>query len=149
MNHEQIKKILLESQGFKKEYENEFDISFEVAKYIRQLRIKYGLTQAKLAKLVKTKQASIARIENPGSPMPSLRFLKKIAKAFKTELIPPKFLELEKEKNETNNKAMGIKICWVRSDIKSDIFEDISKQESRQTNFDLTSKNTNINKINN
>lgn len=108
MKHNQIKKMLLEDQGFKKEYENEFDVSFEVAKYVRQLRIKHELTQAKLAKLVKTKQTSIARIENPGSPMPSLRFLKKIAKALKTELIPPKFLELEDEirKNESNEKII-------------------------------------------
>ena len=74
-----------------------------MAKYVRQLRIKHGLTQAKLAKLVKTRQASIARLENPGSPMPSLRFLKKIAKAFKTELIPPKFLELENKISRSEN----------------------------------------------
>jgi len=147
MNHEQIKKILLENKSFKKEFENELDISFKVAENIRELRIKHGFTQVKLAKLIKTRQASIARIENPGSPMPSLRFLKKIAKAFKTELIPPKFLELEKERNETNN--IVVKICWVGSDIKSDIYKDISKQENSMANYDLTSKNTNINEINN
>lgn len=95
MNHEQLKKILLNDRKFKAEYENKSDVSYEIAKSVRQLRIKHGLTQEKLAKLLKTKQASIARIENPASPMPSLRFLKEIAMAFKTELIPPKFLALE------------------------------------------------------
>ena len=138
MNHEQAKKRLLENQSFKKEYENESDISFKVAEDIRQLRIKHGLTQAKLAKLVKTRQASIARIENPGSPMPSLRFLNKIAKALKTELVPPKFSELEKE--------IRVKIYYFDRGIKNDIFKEILKHGSQQPNFDLTSKNTDINK---
>ncbi len=95
MNHNQFKKILLKNKKFKAEYENKSDISYEIAKSIRQLRINHGLTQEELAKLVKTEQPSIARIENPGSKAPSLNFLQRIAKALNTELIPPKFSELE------------------------------------------------------
>ena len=47
---------------------------------IARLRILKGLTQKQLAKLVGTRQPSIARLEN-GSSLPSLSFLEKVAEA--------------------------------------------------------------------
>jgi DNA-binding XRE family transcriptional regulator len=47
---------------------------------IARLRIQRGLTQAQLAELVGTRQASIARFEN-GNSTPSLSFLRRIAEA--------------------------------------------------------------------
>ena len=66
------------------------DFEFEVSFLITELRLKFGLTQAELAKKIVTKQPSIARMES-GAELPSLRILKKIADALKIKIIPPKF----------------------------------------------------------
>jgi transcriptional regulator with XRE-family HTH domain len=66
------------------------DFEFEVSFLITELRLKFGLTQAGLAKKIGTKQPSIARMES-GVELPSLRILKKIADALKVKIIPPKF----------------------------------------------------------
>lgn len=47
---------------------------------IARLRIQKGLTQAQLAKLVGTRQPSIARLES-GERRPSLSFLQRVAEA--------------------------------------------------------------------
>ena len=47
---------------------------------IARLRISRGLTQTQLAKMVGTRQPSIARLEN-GSSVPSISFLQKVAAA--------------------------------------------------------------------
>jgi DNA-binding XRE family transcriptional regulator len=52
----------------------------EAGYQIARLRIQRGLTQAQLAKMVGTRQPSIARLEN-GSSVPSLSFLERIAAA--------------------------------------------------------------------
>jgi transcriptional regulator with XRE-family HTH domain len=52
----------------------------EAGYQITRLRIQRGLTQAQLAKMVGTRQPSIARLEN-GSSVPSLSFLERIAGA--------------------------------------------------------------------
>jgi len=52
---------------------------------IARLRIARGLTQEQLARMVGTKQPSIARLEN-GSSVPSLSFLRRIADALKATL---------------------------------------------------------------
>ena len=56
--------------------ERELEPGYQVAR----LRIQRGLTQAQLAKMVGTRQPSIARLEN-GTSVPSLSFLDRIAKA--------------------------------------------------------------------
>jgi transcriptional regulator with XRE-family HTH domain len=70
------------------------DWKFEVSWLITEARLFTGLTQAKLAKKMKTKQPSIARVES-GRMLPSLEFLDKLAKAIGTELILPKFKFME------------------------------------------------------
>jgi transcriptional regulator with XRE-family HTH domain len=49
------------------------------------LRLAKGLTQEDLAKMLNTKQESIARLENGGS-LPSLSTMKKLAEALDAEL---------------------------------------------------------------
>jgi len=101
MNFEQFENELLKSSNYKKNKESlKDDLAFILGKMILEGRIFKGITQKELARLVKTKQPSIARIEN-GSQLPSLSFVKKIAEALGTHLIPPKlgfFEDMEKAK---------------------------------------------------
>ena len=55
---------------------NELEPGYQIAR----LRIQRGLTQADLAKMIGTRQPSIARLEN-GASIPSLSFLERIAEA--------------------------------------------------------------------
>jgi transcriptional regulator with XRE-family HTH domain len=103
MDFKNFKKKLLEDPSFKKEYEKR-DITWEIAKMIIEARIFKGLTQEKLARLMRTKQPSIARIEN-GNTLPSLSFLERMALAMHAQLEIPKFNFENK-----NNKTIEIKI---------------------------------------
>lgn len=75
------------------------DIGFQIGKLIEHARALKCLTQAELAARVGTKQSSISRIES-GSSVPSISFLVKIAAAFNTDLISPKFAFMEHVQNE-------------------------------------------------
>jgi transcriptional regulator with XRE-family HTH domain len=61
------------------------DMKFLMSVAITDLRVRKGLTQAKLASMIGTKQPSIARWE-AGQELPSVRSLNKIAKACKMKL---------------------------------------------------------------
>jgi len=66
----------------------EFVEEAEKIKYAYQiirLRLKRGLTQAQLAKIVGTKQSSIARLES-GKIQPRLSFLRRVVKALDGDL---------------------------------------------------------------
>lgn len=95
MNYQDFKKKLLQDPKFRKEYYKR-DLTFDIANMIIEARINKGFSQKKLAKLMKTEQPSIARVER-GNCLPSLRFLEKMAKAMRTYLIIPRFAFLEKE----------------------------------------------------
>lgn len=58
----------------------------EISNLITAARLYKGLSQEELARLVKTKQPSIARLES-GKELPSVSFLDRIAKALHTLLI--------------------------------------------------------------
>lgn len=90
MNYKKFKEELLKEDAIlKKEYEKR-DLAFEISKIIIEARIFKGLTQAKLARLMKTKQPSIARVEN-GNFLPSISFLEKMALAMGARLEIPTF----------------------------------------------------------
>lgn len=76
---------LLEKESFRKEYEKQEPI-FDIARQVIHLRISRNKTQEELARLVKTKQPSIARIES-GNSSSSLKMLEKIAKALGGKLV--------------------------------------------------------------
>ncbi|MFA5431336.1 MAG: helix-turn-helix transcriptional regulator [Candidatus Paceibacterota bacterium] len=69
---------------------NKKDLSFELSNLITEARIYAGISQAELAKRMKTSQPNIARAES-GNITPSLTFLIKVAEAVGTSLILPKF----------------------------------------------------------
>lgn len=85
MNLKEFKKELLNVSKIRKEFES-YDLAFEISQMLIEARVIKGVTQSKLAELIKTKQSGIARAEN-GTVLPKLSFLKKIADAFHTHLI--------------------------------------------------------------
>lgn len=90
MNYKKFKKSLLASdKELAKEY-NKRDIVLEISKAVIEARIFKGLTQIKLARLMKVQQPAIARIEN-GNNLPSLSFLERMAIAMGARLEIPKF----------------------------------------------------------
>lgn len=84
MDWEEYEKILMQKPGFKKALD-ETKLEYQIARELIKTRIEKGLTQADVAKLVKTKQSVISRVEN-AKTTPSLSFLKRVADALNTEL---------------------------------------------------------------
>ncbi len=84
MNWKEHKKKLLKDPEFMKEYEA-LEPEYKLAAALVRLRLAKGLTQEELARLLNTKQESIARLESGGS-LPSLSTVKKLADALDAEL---------------------------------------------------------------
>jgi len=84
MNWKQHKKRLLKDPEFGAEYEA-LEPEYKLAATLIRLRLAKGLTQEQLARLLNTKQESIARLES-GSSLPSLSTVKKLADALDAEL---------------------------------------------------------------
>lgn len=102
-----IKNELLKKPGFRKEYHKE-DKNFEQAQMVMEVRISHGLTQTQLARLVKTKQPSIARLEG-GAHTPSLVLLQKIADALKIHMSWPRFETIESTIGANNTHVNTLK----------------------------------------
>ncbi len=84
MTFEEHKKILLKNPEFRKIYE-ETRLEREIARALIRARIEKSLTQAQLAKKLKTRQSVISRVES-GQTTPSLSLLKRLATALNTSL---------------------------------------------------------------
>jgi transcriptional regulator with XRE-family HTH domain len=84
MNWKEQKKKLMQNPEFVREY-NALEPEYKLASALIRLRLAKGLTQEDLAKMLNTKQESIARLENAGS-LPSLSTMKKLAKALDADL---------------------------------------------------------------
>jgi transcriptional regulator with XRE-family HTH domain len=84
MNWKEHKKQLMEDPEFRKEYEA-LEPEYQLAATLIRLRLAKGLTQDELAKVLNTKQSSIARLES-GSSLPSLSMVKKVADALDAKL---------------------------------------------------------------
>ena len=84
MNWREHKKLLMRDPEFNREYEN-LETEYKFAVNLIRLRLTKGLTQEDLAKMLNTKQESIARLENGGS-LPSLSTMKKIANVLGADL---------------------------------------------------------------
>ena len=78
------KKRVLKNPAFKVEYDR-LQPEFEVINALVQARAKNGLTQAKLAQKIGTKQSVISRLEI-GRANPTVAFLKKLAGALNARL---------------------------------------------------------------
>jgi predicted transcriptional regulator len=84
MNWKEQKKQLMKNPEFVKEYKA-LEPEYKLAANLIRLRLAKGLTQEDLAKMLNTKQESIARLENGGS-LPSLSTIKKLAEALDADL---------------------------------------------------------------
>ncbi|KUK32065.1 MAG: Helix-turn-helix domain protein [Thermoanaerobacterales bacterium 50_218] len=84
MKWSEFKKDLMKNPAFREEYEN-LEPEYQLVKAIVERRKLKGMTQAELARKVGTRQSAIARLES-GSYNPSLRFLKKVAKALDAKI---------------------------------------------------------------
>jgi transcriptional regulator with XRE-family HTH domain len=84
MNWKEQKKQLMKNPEFVREY-NALEPEYKLAAALIRLRLAKGLTQEDLAKMLNTKQESIARLENGGS-LPSLSTMKKLAEALDADL---------------------------------------------------------------
>ena len=77
---------LLKQDPTLKEEMDKADRAWDIAFQIYNLRKKSGLTQTQLAKLVKTSQSNIARIESADYTGYTFKTLEKVTKAFKARL---------------------------------------------------------------
>ena len=84
MKWEEYEKILMKRPGFK-EAQEETRLEYEIARALIKARIEKGLTQAEIAKRMKTKQSVISRVENART-VPSLSFLKRLARVLNASL---------------------------------------------------------------
>lgn len=137
MSISELKEKLLKANGrFAKEYEK-IDLAFEVSEIVFDARFNAGLSQAQLARKVGTQQSSIARIES-GASLPSLSFLEKIAKALKTELIPPQFKKSPKNsRNDTPEATVYAAILSPMQFSKEEIEGIKTQQNNSSSNKEL------------
>ncbi len=102
MNLSELKTELLKDPKFRAEY-NKYDLAFEISQSVLDLRVRHGLTQAKLARKIGTHQPAIARIEN-GNRLPALSFLEKIAKACGEEIQLTFYAKIAREYNKKRQR---------------------------------------------
>jgi transcriptional regulator with XRE-family HTH domain len=84
MDWREHKKRLLQDPEFREQYEA-LEPEYQLAAALIRLRLAKGLTQEELARLLHTKQESIARLES-GSSLPSLSMVKRVADALDADL---------------------------------------------------------------
>lgn len=84
MDHNEVKKNLMQNPDVKKEY-NDLDVMYEIKKQIIRYRIENNLSQKELAEKIGTKQSAISRLENDNYN-PSIEFLDKVANALGKKL---------------------------------------------------------------
>jgi ribosome-binding protein aMBF1 (putative translation factor) len=73
------KKELMKNKAFKKAYDS-LELEYSIASALIKVRIKRGLSQAQVAKKMKTTQSVISRVES-AQTTPSVTFLKRLAVA--------------------------------------------------------------------
>jgi ribosome-binding protein aMBF1 (putative translation factor) len=84
VNHDEVKKQLLQNPEVQKEYE-ELKVLYDIKHEIIRLRLEQGLSQKELADKINTKQSAISRLES-GEYNPSIELLAKVANALGKEL---------------------------------------------------------------
>ena len=85
MKWKEVKGDLASNPEFREAYED-LEPEYQLVRTIIKQRTMKNMTQAELARKVGTRQSAIARLES-GMYNPSLRFLKKVAKALDTNIV--------------------------------------------------------------
>lgn len=83
-SYKKVKQQLLKDTQANQAYKK-LGPEFELIQLIIEKRLEQGLTQAELAKRLKTKQSAISRLES-GDYNPSLAFLSRLAKVLDAKL---------------------------------------------------------------
>jgi len=84
LDHEDVKKLILQDQKVKSEYDN-LDTLYNIKRQIIKLREEQGISQKELAEKIGTKQSAISRLENDDYN-PSVELLDKVAHALGKKL---------------------------------------------------------------
>lgn len=84
VDFDEILKEDLKNPAFKKEWDA-LEVEFDIIHAILRRRIEKDMTQATLARKMHTNQATISKLE-AGTLNPSVKFLKRLAKALDTKL---------------------------------------------------------------
>lgn len=84
MKWRDFKNELMKDSAFKEAYDD-LEPEYQIVRFIIELRNQKRMTQAELARKAGTRQSAIARLES-GTYNPSLRFLKKVAKALDAQV---------------------------------------------------------------
>ncbi|MEI6490794.1 MAG: helix-turn-helix transcriptional regulator [bacterium] len=84
ISYSKLKKELLKDPEVKKAYDN-LEPEFAIIRQILQKRMEKHISQKEFAKRMGTNQSAVSRLES-GTYNPSLKFLKRVAKALKSEL---------------------------------------------------------------
>ncbi|OIQ59943.1 helix-turn-helix domain-containing protein [Neomoorella thermoacetica] len=84
MKWEEFKNKLMEEPAFHQAYDD-LEPEYQLIKSIIEQRKLKGISQAELARKAGTRQSAIARLES-GTYNPSLRFLKKVARALDAKI---------------------------------------------------------------
>jgi len=84
ITHEELYQRLMKKPGFKKAYDD-LELEFAIVDALIRARAKRGMTQAKLAKKLGTKQSAIARFES-GRANPTISFVQRLADVLDLEL---------------------------------------------------------------
>jgi predicted transcriptional regulator len=79
-----FKNELMKDSAFKEAYDD-LEPEYQIVRFIIERRNQKRMTQAELARKAGTRQSAIARLES-GTYNPSLRFLKKVAKALDAQV---------------------------------------------------------------
>ena len=81
---EDIHREQMKDPAYRKEY-NSLEVEFAIIHAIMRKRIENDMTQADLARKMRSGQATISRLES-GTYNPSIKFLKRVAKALGARL---------------------------------------------------------------
>lgn len=84
VTQEELDRRLMKKPGFKKAYDD-LELEFAIIRALIDARAKRGMTQARLAKRIGTKQSAIARFES-GRSNPTFAFVQKLSDALDLKL---------------------------------------------------------------
>jgi ribosome-binding protein aMBF1 (putative translation factor) len=89
-NHREVLVQELKNPAFKKAYDD-LDFEFAIVNALIDARAQRGMTQAKLAKKIGTKQSAIARFES-GRSNPTFAFVQKLSDALNLKIsVTPRY----------------------------------------------------------
>lgn len=135
MDFEQYLKRELENDSALRDEFNDLQPEYEIIHKLIEARIEYGLTQKELAQKCGIKQSNISRLES-GKANPTIKFLKKIAKAldadlfieFRRKAYSSESVVVQKDTNTTTVIIMGINYPMTKLNSSSNESEVLNSQ---------------------